>query len=84
MKPYILTYLIALLAELGASWWHWRRASSDGLQLLYHHSFVNYELERLIPWLCLIVIFSMARAAVYLITGFTKRDPEQRIGRRNW
>ena len=84
MKPYIVTYLIALLAEIGASWWHWQRASADGLRLLYGESFSNYELQRLIPWLCLIVILSIIRAAVYLITGFTKRDPEARIGRRNW
>jgi hypothetical protein len=79
-----VTYLIALLAEIGTSWWHWERASTDGLRLLYGGSFVNYEMQRLIPWLCLIVIFSVVRAAVYLITGFTRRDPEARIGRRNW
>lgn len=85
MKPYIVSYLIALLAEVGTSWWLWRRAhNTDALRPLYGQSFINYELERLIPWLGLIVIFSIVRAAIYLIIGFTKNDPEPRIGRRNW
>lgn len=47
---FLVLLALALLAELGASWWTWVRSPTDSLRALYLGSFLDYELERLVPW----------------------------------
>jgi hypothetical protein len=54
-------FLIALVAEVAASWWTWERAPSDSLRTLYQGSFGAYEAERLIPWLVGFTLLGIVR-----------------------
>jgi hypothetical protein len=44
---------IALVAEIGTSWWRWVRAPTDTLRAWYGGSFLAYQTERLIPWVAI-------------------------------
>ena len=54
-------FLIALIAEVAASWWTWLGAPTDSLRALYEENFWAYELERLSPWLIGFVLLSILR-----------------------
>lgn len=57
VRPRLLAILvIALVAEVGTSWWRWVRAPTDTLRVWYEGSFVSYEIERLIPWVIILTI----------------------------
>jgi hypothetical protein len=58
-------FLIALIAELAASWWTWLGAPTDSLRALYEENFRAYEFERLTPWLIGFALLSILR----IITG---------------
>jgi len=59
VRPHLLAILvIALVAEVGTSWWRWVRAPTDTLRVWYEGSFVSYEIERLIPWVIILTILS--------------------------
>ena len=63
--PRLLAILvIALVAEVGTSWWRWVRAPTDSLRVWYQGSFLAYEGERLVPW---IIILAVASAAYFLL-----------------
>jgi hypothetical protein len=52
-------FIVALLSELGTSWWVWGRAPTDSLRVLYGLSFLAYMKERLIPWLIIFAVFAL-------------------------
>jgi hypothetical protein len=56
MKRYFAVLAIALVAEIGTSWWRWVRAPTDTLRAWYGGSFLAYEMERLIPWLVMVAM----------------------------
>lgn len=65
VRPRLLAILvIALVAEVGTSWWRWVRAPTDTLRVWYEGSFVTYEIERLIPW---VIILSILNGILLLI-----------------
>lgn len=49
-KRILLFFLLCLLTELGTSLWIWQGQPSHGLVDVYKYSFINYEVERLLPW----------------------------------
>jgi hypothetical protein len=65
MKRQLLAlFVVALIAEISASWWTWVRAPTDSLRVGYQGSFITYELERLVPWL---IIFIALNSTLYFI-----------------
>jgi hypothetical protein len=49
-------FIVALLTELGTSFWQWGRYPTDSVRSWYEGSFWLYEAERLIPWAIIFVI----------------------------
>ena len=59
VKPRLLAILvIVVVAEVGTSWWRWVRAPTDTVRVWYGGSFVSYEIERLIPWVIIVLILT--------------------------
>ena len=52
-------FILALLAELGSSWWTWVRSPTDSLRALYLGSFLDYEIERLVPWSVILIAITL-------------------------
>ena len=59
-KQTLAIFVIALLAELGTSWWRWARAPTDSLRVWYQGSFLVYEAERLVPWIIVLTVVTAA------------------------
>lgn len=55
--------LLALLAELAASWWLWSRSPTDALRVVYS-GFWSYEVGRLFCWIVLLPLCLAAWLAV--------------------
>jgi hypothetical protein len=49
-------FLLALVAEIGTSWWRWARAPTDGLRVYWEGNFWAYAAERLVPWLIILIV----------------------------
>ena len=64
MRTWGWYFLIALVAEVFASWWAWGRAPTDSLRVLYEGDFLAYEVERLIPWLIVFALLGIIRLLI--------------------
>jgi hypothetical protein len=60
-------FVVALVAEVGTSFWVWGRYPTDSVRTWYGESFRLYEAERLTPWA---IIFA-ATCGVWVL--FSKR-----------
>lgn len=49
-RQIVLFFVLYLSVELVTSLWIWQNQPSHGLVDLYGYSFLNYELERIVPW----------------------------------
>jgi len=63
-RNYLAVLVIALIADIGTSWWRWVRAPTDSLRVWYEGSFWAYQSERLIPWA---IILAMSMIVWFLI-----------------
>jgi hypothetical protein len=63
-RHYLAVLVIALIAEVGTSWWRWVRAPTDSLRVWYEGSFWAYQMGRLIPWA---IILAMSMIVWFLI-----------------
>jgi hypothetical protein len=63
-------FVIALVAEIGASWWLWISAPTDGLRVYWNGNFGAYAAERLVPWL---IILILAWGVYFLLKRFLSK-----------
>ena len=59
LRLFIL-FLIALIAEVGASLWLWLSSPTDTVRVWYEGNFWAYEAVRIIPWFILFAILAAA------------------------
>jgi hypothetical protein len=59
-RKVIAAFLIALVAEVAASWWMWLGAPTDGLRPLYEMSFLKFEAERIFTWSIVFGVLGLA------------------------
>jgi hypothetical protein len=64
LKTFGWYFLVALVTELGVSYWTWGHSPTHALRDLYEGDFLAYEAERLIPWLIIFVPLGVARALI--------------------
>ncbi len=79
MKRSVLVFpFVFLIVEVATSWFVWSSQPSHGLVDLYGFSFVNYERQRLLPW---VVIVTVVVGVVWLMSILRRPTKEQ--ARRN-
>ena len=54
-------FLIALVAELGASFWIWGHSPTHSIRDSYEGVFWAYEIDRLIAWLICFALLAFVR-----------------------
>jgi hypothetical protein len=61
LKTWGWYFLVALVTEVGVSFWTWGHSPTHALRDLYEGNFLAYESERFIPWLIIFALLGIVR-----------------------